>query len=218
MLASLERSGWRLARAGTWLTAALCLILIVNAVRTYPDFMPVLNSLSLGRPGYELVNDSNLDWGQALPQVERWVRQRGLQHVLVDEYGFFDSTVYVPQSEFWNCQKPSPSDGGNWAVVSAGSILDAHNCGWLLQYPHEMLAAGSMYAFQLPAAIPAAGSPDGPPLPADWHNIGGGPPGFDFIQIFRACVRDPGQLQPTWDRMTAYFKEQAAAQRRAGKK
>jgi hypothetical protein len=203
MLAALRRSGWRPARLGTWLTVALALTLITNIARIYPNYMPFLNSLSRGRPNYELVNDSNMDWNQALPQVERWVQQRGLQHVLLDEYGFFDSTVYVPQSEYWDCQEPSPSDGGHWAVVSAGSILDAHNCRWLLQYPHQALAAGSMYAFQLPAVIPPAGAPDGPPLPADRHSIGGVNTGFNVIQIFRICIRDPQQIQLTWDRLQA---------------
>lgn len=217
MLAVLRRSGWRPAQAAGWLTAALSLTLIVVALRTYPYYMPFLNSLSMGRPDYELVNDSNMDWNQALPAVEQWVQQRGLQHILLDEYGFFDSTVYVPQSEFWNCQDPAPANGGSWAVVSAGSILDAHNCRWLLQYPHQAIAAGSMYAFQLPAVIPPAGAPNGPPLPADQHSLGGVSPGFDVIQIFRVCIRDPNQLQPTWNRLTAEFQAQAAAQARKKK-
>jgi Dolichyl-phosphate-mannose-protein mannosyltransferase len=218
MLAALRRSGWRPVRAASWLTAALAVIMIVVAVRTYPYYMPFLNSLSMGRPNYELVNDSNEDWNQALPAVEHWVQQRGLQHILLDEYGFFDSTVYVPQSEYWNCQDPGSPSGVTWAVVSAGSILDAHNCRWLLQYPHEAIAAGSMYAFQLPAVLPPMGAPNGPPLPADRHSLGGVNTGFDVIQIFRTCIRDPNQLQPTWDRLQAQFQAQAAAQARARKK
>jgi 4-amino-4-deoxy-L-arabinose transferase-like glycosyltransferase len=214
MLAVLRRSVWRPAGVASWLTAALAVIMIVVAVRTYPYYMPFLNSLSMGKPNYELVNDSNMDWNQALPAIERWVQQRGLQHVLLDEYGFFDSTVYVPQSEYWNCQEPSPSDGGNWAVVSAGSILDAHNCRWLLQYPHEALAAGSMYAFQLPAVIPPMGAPNGPPLPADRHTIGGVNTGFNVVQMFRTCIRDPQLLQPTWDRMQAEFRARAKQQKK----
>jgi hypothetical protein len=216
LLVALQRSGWRFARVGAWLTAALASVLIVNAVRAYPNFMPFLNSLSLGRPNYELVNDSNLDWNQSLPEVEQWVQRRGLQHVLIDEYGFFDPTIYVPQAQFWNCQQPASSDGGQWAVVSAGSILDGHNCQWLLQYPQQRLAGGSMYAFQLPAVIPAAGAPNGPPPPQERRNIGGMP--VDVDQVFRSCIRDPQQLQPTWDHFTAMFQAQAEAQARARKK
>lgn len=212
LLASLRYSGWRPARAAQWLTAALALVLVVNIVHIYPHYMPFLNSFSMGRPGFELVSDSNLDWNQALPEVEQWAQQRGLQHVLLDEYGFFDSTIYMPQSQSWNCQQASPADAGKIAVVSAGSILDAHNCAWLLNYPREELAASSMYAFQLPAVIPPAGAPGGPPLPEDRRNIGGMPGNFDVIAIFRTCVRDPNQLQPIWENMTALFQAQAQAQ------
>ena len=209
MLEALRDSGWKPARPGEWLAAALAIVLIVLSLRLYPHYMPFLNTLSMGRPNYELVNDSNLDWNQALPEVADWARSRGLQHVPLDAYGFFDPTVYMKQAELWNCQNPAASDAGQWVVVSGGYILDAHNCGWLLRYPHEALAAGSMYAFQLPAVIPPPGSPGGPPVPADWRNIGGMPGGMDATAFFASLVRDPQQLQPTWDKFQKYFEEQA---------
>jgi hypothetical protein len=214
MLQSLQNSGWKMARVGTWITVALALISIFTAVRTYPYYMPFLNSLSRGRPAYELVNDSNLDWNQALPDVEQWVQHRGLQHILIDEYGFSDPTVYVPQASQWNCQEPATADANQWAVVSAGMIMDGHNCPWLLQYPHETIAAGSMYAFQLPAVIPAIGAQGGPPTPEARHNLGGAPNEANFSAIIAACIRDPQQLQPTMDHFQKVFQEQQAEARK----
>ncbi len=156
----------------------------------------------MGRPGYLLVNDSNLDWNQSLPAVESFDQQRGLKHVLLDEYGLSEPAAYVPEAELWSCQEASPSNGGQWAVVSAGNIADGHNCLWLMRYPHEVLAGGSMYAFQLPQAIPAAGTPGGPPLPEAYRYFGG-VPGIDPRPIFLNIIRDPPQLQPTMDRMQA---------------
>ena len=201
--------GWRpqAVRIGNWLTVALVLASVVTAIRTYPNYFPYLNMLSMGRPGYTLVNDSNLDWNQALPQVELFVRQRGLQHVLLDEYGFVEPAAYVPQAQLWDCQEPAPHDGGQWAVVSVNYMLDSGNCIWLMQYQHQALAGGSMYAVQLPEVIPTAGQPDGPPLPADYRYVGGMPREFGALSIFWNCVRDPQQLQPTWDRMMAMAEE-----------
>ena len=102
----------------SWLTAALALASVVTAVRAYPYYIPFLNSLGDGRPSYFLVADSNLDWNQGLPDVENFMRQRGLTHALIDSYGFSDPTVYVPQATLWNCQKAVPQDGGNWAFSS----------------------------------------------------------------------------------------------------
>jgi hypothetical protein len=210
MLESLQRSNWRGARAGKWVTIGLAVASLATAVRAYPNYFPFLNSLAMGRPGYLLVNDSNLDWNQSLPEVENFVRQRGLDQILLDEYGFSEPTAYVPQAQLWFCQQPSPADGGRWAVVSANNLVDGSTCPWLMLYPHEALAGSSMYAIQLPQTIPAAGAPGGPPLPKDYRYFGGAP--FDVRGIFSKCIRDPEQLQPTMDRMQASY--QAAAQKK----
>ena len=213
-LESLRRSPWPAARALVWLTVALALASVVTAVRAYPYYLPFLNSLSGGRPGYALVSDSNLDWNQALPEVEDFVQQHGLKRVLLDEYGFSEPGMYVPESQFWNCQQPASEDGGQWAVVSANLIEDGHNCPWLLRFPHEALAGGSMYAFQLPAVVPPAGTPGGPPLPDEYHQFGGQPIPGDLRLLFLNCIRDPQQLQPTWDRMTATMQAEMEKRKR----
>jgi hypothetical protein len=192
------------ARIGNGLTIALVLTSMVTAIRAYPNYFPYLNTLSMGRPGYNLVNDSNLDWNQALPQVESFVRQRGLQLVLLEEYGISDPAAYVPQAQLWDCQQPASHDASQWAVVSANYMVDSGNCVWLLRYPHLALAGGSMYAVQLPEIIPAAGQPGGPPLPVDYHYLGGMHQGdFDVRSVFSTCIRDPQQMQSTMDRMQA---------------
>jgi 4-amino-4-deoxy-L-arabinose transferase-like glycosyltransferase len=197
----LRRSNPIAARSGNWLTIGLALASIVSSIHAYPNYIPYLNALSRGRPGYALVNDSNLDWNHALPEVESFVRQRGLGRVLLDEYGFTDPAAYVPQALLWNCQQPSPQDGGQWAIVSGNYMLDSGNCVWLMNYPNRALAGGSMYAVQLPEIIPTAGQAGGPPLPADYRYIGGIAK-FNMLEIFLKCVRDPEQLQPTMDHFT----------------
>ena len=203
MLGLLRDSSPQAARIGNWLAIALVLASIVTAIRVYPNYFPYLNMLSMGRPGYSLVNDSNLDWNHALPEVEIFVRQRGLKQVLLDEYGFAEPAAYVPEALLWDCQKPTPLDGGQWAVVSANYLQDSGNCIWLLRYQHQALAGGSMYAVQLPEVIPPAGQPGGPPLPADYRFVGGMPADTGGLSMFLNCVRDPQQLQPTLDHIMA---------------
>ena len=202
MLELLRDSRPRIAAIGNFVTISLVLASIVTVIRAYPNYIPYLNVFSMGRPGYTLVNDSNVDWNQALPQVENFVRERGLQQVLLDEYGFVEPAVYVSKALPWSCQQPGSHDGGQWAVVSANYLMDSANFIWLMQYRHEVLAGGSMYAVQLPQIIPAAGQPGGPPLPADYRYIMG-QKDFDPLSIFSTCVRDPEQMQATVDRMMA---------------
>lgn len=211
----LQSSGWPAARAGVWVTVALALVSIATAIRVYPYYLPFLNSLSEGRPGYELVADSNLDWNGGLLEAEKFVQQHGLNHVLLDTYGFSESTMYVPQSQFWNCQEAKPEDAGKWAIVSAGFIKESHNCVWLLAYPHQPLAGGSMYAFELPQTIPPAGTPGGPPLPQNYHLFGNTPYPGDIRLMWLTSIRDPNQLQPIWDQMMATFTETRRKQKEA---
>jgi hypothetical protein len=205
----LRESSPEAAPIGTWVTVVLALASIVTAARAYPNYLPYLNSLSMGRPGYDLVNDSNLDWNHALPEVETFVRQRGLNQILLDQYGFSEPERYLPQALLWDCQQPAAHDGGQWTAVSANYMEESANCIWLLRYPHQVLAGGSMYAVQLPQIIPAAGQPGGPPLPADYHYFAGMHTGdFDVRTVFLNCMRDPNQLQPTMDRFQAMMENQ----------
>jgi hypothetical protein len=197
----------RLATAGRFAAVTLAVVCIISAVRAYPYFIPYINSLGMGRPGYTLVNDSNLDWDQSFRDAEAFIVQHGLSQVLFDNYGFAEPYTDVPQARPWNCQTPSASNAGRWAIVSANNIADTRNCLWLMQYPHRELAAGSMYAVELPKVIPAAGQPGGPPLPKDFHFLSGPVIGFDVRELFLQCISDPDQLEPTFKKFAAMGEE-----------
>src|SRR6267142_1317023 len=180
------------ARLGAAAIAALAVSCLFTAVRAYPYYFPYINALSLGRPAYALVNDSNVDWNQSLPEVQRFAEQHRLQRIGLDDYGFSDPTVFVPQAQPCNCQRPEPGDAGQWVALSANNILDGHNCAWLTQYPHEALAGGSIHAVQLPAPIPVAGSVGGPPMPSDYRQFGGAP--LDIRGFFKHVIQHPDDL------------------------
>lgn len=194
------RSGLSVGGAVVAVLAASC---VFTAVRAYPYYFPFINSLGLGHPAHELLNDSNVDWNQSLPELERFVEEHRLQRIAVDEYGFSDPTVFVPRAHAWNCQTPSPEDSGQWIALSANMILDGHNCAWLMQYPHEALAGGSMYAVHLYAQIPAAGRPGGPPLPSSFRQFGGAP--FDLQALLRHLYQRPNDLPRAVEWMEAAY-------------
>jgi len=190
----------RLAAA---MVAVLALSCLFTAVRLYPYYFPYINAFSLGQPAYALVNDSNLDWNQSLPEVKRFADQHGLQKIDLDEHGFNDPTVTIPQAEFWDCQRPTAADDGQWVVVSATMIMDDHNCVWLMLYSHQTLAGGSMYAVHLPEHIPPAGSLGGPPLPDAFREFAGAP--FDIRVFFLNVIRHPEKLPQAMQEMQARF-------------
>jgi Dolichyl-phosphate-mannose-protein mannosyltransferase len=204
MVERLRRSAPNAPRLVAALTVVLALSCLFTAVRTYPYYFPYLNALSFGRPGYALVNDSNLDWNQSLPEVKIFADQHRLQSIALDEYGFTDPAVRVPQSKIWNCQMPTTADEGQWVAISANMIMDGHNCLWLMRYEHQSLAGGSMYAVHLPEHIPEAGSVGGPPRASDFREFAGAP--FDMRIFFLNIIHDPDKLPQAMEEMLARFK------------
>jgi hypothetical protein len=156
---------------------------------------------------YERLNDSNVDWNQALPEVERFARARGLSEIPLDDYGMSHTAPWVPQARFWNCQTPAVHDAGKWVAVSANMILDSHNCKWLLQYPNESLGGGAVYAFKLPNPIPADGTPGGPPLPKDHHQWPSQRGGIEMRPVLLDAVWHPEKLPEITARMAAEFEK-----------
>src|SRR5215472_5518490 len=76
------------------------------------------------------------------------------------------ATVWVSEAQLRNRQKPTDEDAGKWITLSANLILDGHNCAWVMQYPHQPLAGGSMYACICLHIFAPAGSAGGaPPQP-----------------------------------------------------
>jgi hypothetical protein len=219
LLAPLPRLLGRVRTAApklAWAAGALGVVLagscLVTALRAYPYYFPYINPMASGHPGYWLVNDSNLDWNHALPDVERFARQRGLKDVPLDIYGLSDATAFVPESRLWDCQAPAAAEAGQWVVVSANMILDGHNCIWLMQYPHEPLAGGSMFAVQLPAPIPPAGTPGGPP-PLEARRIFLGAP-VEMRQMFLGLYRHPEDMRKAMADMVAKMQQQAQAKKK----
>jgi len=203
MLGRLLASAPAAARLLTGLTALLAASCLFSAVHAYPYYFPYANAIASRRPLYSLMSDSNVDWNQSLPDVKRFADRHGLQRIGMDAYGLSDATVIVPQSVFWDCQRPTESDEGQWVAVSANMIQDSHNCIWLMQYPHESLGGGSIYTVHLPEHIPPAGSPGGPPLPAAFREFAGAP--FDMRVFFLYYIHHPEKLPRTNEEAQATF-------------
>jgi 4-amino-4-deoxy-L-arabinose transferase-like glycosyltransferase len=193
MLLELRKRNTTAANVGLVVAAALAASCLVTAVRAYPFYFPYVNPLSMGRPVYALVNDSNVDWNQSLPEVQRFAQQHGLNTIRLDQYGFNDLSVKsVVNADAWDCQHPTSHDAGQWVALSANLILDSGNCQWVLQYPHEVLAGGSVYAMQLPSPIPEPGTAGGPPLPSQTKGFVGLP--IDIRGVFSHLQHQPEDL------------------------
>jgi len=217
LMAPLPRLIEKSARRMAWTAVVTATVLVASclftAVWLYPYYFPYVSPFGMGRPLYWLMSDSNVDWNHGLPEVEQFARQHELADVPLDSYSISDDRTFVPQSRLWDCQAPADSDAGLWVFVSANMILDSHNCAWILQYPHQTLAGGVMYAIRLPSPIPAAGSPAGPPPPAARRRFLNAP--IEMRTMFRELDDHPERIQKTLDDMMAVWSK---AQADAGQK
>jgi len=211
MLAPMPRMLARLPRPRLWQAAcaALAASCFVPVARAYPHFFPYVNSLALGRPAYQVVNDSNVSWNEALPEIGRFAREHGMREIALDWFAFSDPALVVPEARPWSCEAPAESDGGKWVAVSAVAILETHNCGYLQQYPHQALAGGSFYVFRLPPRLPRAGEPGGPPLPSEYRNTWGMP--VDYRAWTLQAERHPEGLSQQMQILMRQFQGNAAA-------
>lgn len=190
----------KILAAAVVVLAASCLF---TAARAYPFYFPYINPLSFGRPAYALLNDSNVDWNQSLPEAKRFADAQGIQSIALDDYALDDGSSAFPNSRLWNCQQPTSADAGQWVIVSANMILDGHNCKWLMSYPNETLAAGSMFAIHLPDQIPPPGADGGPRLPAAYRQFLGA--NFDIRAFFTQFVQHPDRLPKSMQEAQAMF-------------
>ena len=205
LLGELRRSAPLAGRLATAVAALLVVSCLVAAVRAYPYYFTYFNALGMGRPAYVLASDSNVDWNEALPEVRQFAEKHGIRNLQIDTYGANDPAATVPGSDIWNCQRPAATDAGQWVVVSADMILDSHNCTWLLQYPHEVLAGGGMYAFRLPSPIPPGGQAGGPPLPSAQREFVGFPADMRVMQL--NLERHPEKIPGFMAKMERQFRE-----------
>jgi hypothetical protein len=208
LLAPLPNLLGAMAHGRTWsyVAAGLACFSVLAVIRQYPHYFPYVNELALGRPAFELLNDSNVSWNGALPEVEMFAQGHRLQRVNFDWAAAANPSAVVPEARTWDCQAPNREDAGQWSVVAAVSILENHNCGWLLRYPREAIAGGEMYAFLLPPQIPAAGSPGGPPVPSQCRLMWGIP--FDFRALVLDLDEHPAKIPETIREMTARMQSQ----------
>jgi len=190
-------------RAWQGAVTAATIACFVPVLTAYPYFFPFVNSLAMGTPGYALLNDSNVSWNEALPEVERFASEQHLAEIGLDWASLSDPAIVVPEAKMWDCQTPADSDAGHWVAVAAGALRENHNCAYLEPYPHRTLAGGSFYVFQLPARIPAVGSPGGLPAPASRRNMWGVP--FDMRGWAVNVERHPDQLSEQLQVLTKAF-------------
>lgn len=71
----------RLIRARKLLGAAVVAVIlgwsVIETVRTYPNYIPYMNELAYSRPHWWYLSDSNVEWGDSMPELASYLHARG---------------------------------------------------------------------------------------------------------------------------------------------
>ena len=145
---------WLLARRRwQWVLALLVCLQAADSARYAPDYLSYFNIFVNPARSYELLSDSNLDWGQGLVALRNYQAAHPTEPLHLAYFGLVDPAWYgiryVPLKE--------DERATGTVIVSAthlsGQLLkhpDSYH--WLLTYPRKAILDHSLFVFEVPEA------------------------------------------------------------------
>jgi hypothetical protein len=86
---------WKTSRLGTVAVSAMVIWLTIASVVTFPHYLTFFNEIAGGPDnGYKILVDSNLDWGQELIGLRKYMTQENIPSVKLSYHGTADPTAY----------------------------------------------------------------------------------------------------------------------------
>lgn len=106
----------------------LILLLLWQAagvIAIYPYFLAYFNELAGGPDeAYIYTADSNLDWGQDLKRLTKWVEEQGIDKIYVEYFGGGDAKYYLKEkfSPWWGTRDPKELPKASYLAVSVSFL------------------------------------------------------------------------------------------------
>jgi 4-amino-4-deoxy-L-arabinose transferase-like glycosyltransferase len=122
---------WPRGRALRLGAILLCGWLAVVAVRAHPFYIQYFNEFAGGPAnGYKYLVDSNLDWGQDVKRLKRYVEEHAIEHFYLHSFGIPSAFVYygIPHT-YVTAQQAKDIEAG--ALVVSASRLMRPEWDWL---------------------------------------------------------------------------------------
>jgi hypothetical protein len=155
-----SRSGVRCrvpgCQASRWTSLIFAILLVAQAAdiaRYAPDYLSYFTVLVKPANTWQLLSDSNTDWGQGFVALRQFQNEHPTEPIHLAYVGEVDPAFYGIRYIRLN-EQDHPS---GLVVVSAthlsGQLLKDHNAyRWLLQYPVKAILNHTLYVFEVPRA------------------------------------------------------------------
>jgi hypothetical protein len=118
-------------------------------ISIYPYYLTYFNQLAGGPvKGVRVLADSNIDWGQDMKRLSRWLRKQDIRGPVKMQYFWSDAVQanYYGIS-FVPLEKNHPTESG-WVVIGA-TDLQRPEFNWLKQYSPTKIIGNSVYVYKL---------------------------------------------------------------------
>ena len=142
--------------------------LAAPVIAAYPGYLGYFNVFTTGKPGYTMMVDSSLDWGQDLKRLKTYVDANDIKNMKIDYFGGGLPSYYIPDSILWRSGF-GPTSG--WLAVSATyyqmSKLQGKESGkwsydWLENYQPVKIIGTSILVYHITPADLEANPPTSP--------------------------------------------------------
>ncbi len=98
------------------------------AVSSFPAYIPYFNELAGGaKKGPDLLDDSNVDWGQSLKQVANYVQTRGITKFVLCPFSGLDNPAYYGLPSIVRAPKQLVFNRPDPGIY----IISGHNVAWM---------------------------------------------------------------------------------------
>jgi len=98
---------------------------MVSIISIYPHFLAYFNELAGGPDrAYIYTVDSNLDWGQDLKRLKKWVEENKIEKIYVDYFGGGEAKYYLKEKfePWWGTKNPNDLPKGSYLAISASFL------------------------------------------------------------------------------------------------
>ena len=135
----------------------------LSSLSVFPYYLTHFNELVGGSEnGYKYVTDSNLDWGQDLKRLAKWVDEQGIEKIKVDYFGGGTVEYYLGDKfEGWWADRNPEEAKNSWLAISAtflqqnratptkGWSQPTDHYLWLNQYEPVTVIGNSIFVYYI---------------------------------------------------------------------
>ena len=134
----------------------LCAWYVLGTVFVSPHYLAYFNEV-IGGPvnGHQYLVDSNLDWGQELKNLKKYVDERGVAEIYLSYFGTADPAYYGIRFQPMPAEPPAPGQAPEYYAISATNLQNVYapegaGAHWLAQYAPQDAIGYSMFVYRLP--------------------------------------------------------------------